>query len=158
MRQRRGIKRFFVGGQQLRCEDCGEETIFSSGSLLGELPQRKTIREDMLHRLYGDCFAQSDLSYLCSKCDLIEDSLIFWLELKQENVIGPFCQSCFHSLVTEEYGGVADALEDAYIFYIRITEATQIALEELAAYFADQMGQEEQEEGTLILVDPRCLF
>lgn len=144
MKHRKGIDRFFVRGPLLRCPDCGEETIFQGGSLLGDRAAETDVDPETLGRLYEDCFRAERIESLCSECLFAENQMILWIEVAPREVRGPLCTRCAYVCITTEYGGEAEAVEDARIFGLRNNPSNQDALFELAEFLVKE-GEPEEE-------------
>lgn len=151
MARKRDIFRFFDKGPRIICPDCGEKTIFISGSLLGDISQSSVVDEDVLRRLYQDT-APGVFEELCSECHYGEERIVMWLEVDPGRIRGPICRRCFYRFLSFEFGGDREASADVRIYFIRNNKTTLQTLQELADVFYDD--EEDEEEP----IDPLLLF
>lgn len=137
----RGMDRFFFKGPPLRCPDCGEETVFNSGSFLGEIHNDSQVTPDTLDRLYADCFEDEEV--FCRKCDYTEP-MLFWVQHAEGEIAGPLCGTCLCKHLCGEIGGDRDLTEDYRVFWIRNNPKTKEQIREVAEYFAAMDAPVEQ--------------
>jgi hypothetical protein len=141
MARKRDIYRFFDKGPKVVCPDCGEKTIFGSGSILGDISQSSHVEEDVLRRLYQDAVS-GDFAQLCPECRYGEKRVILWMEMEPGRIRGPLCRRCFCKFLRLDFGGDREASEDIRVYYIQSTKATLRTLQELSIFF------EEEDEGS----------
>lgn len=132
------MERVFFKGPPVKCPDCGEETVFNSGSLLGELQDDTTVSHTILDRLYCDCFEHDEL--FCRECEYTS-SMLWWINGGIE-LRGPLCEECFLEFL-KGIGGDTHLTEDCRIFWLRDNQKTNDALKEVAEHLAASVEDEE---------------
>lgn len=108
----------YIRTGKVLCPDCGEETVFECGSLLGtkisapSIASIKVLIDSMIRE-------NARLERRCTACRLAETRGYFWIESAEGAVQGPLCDHCFGLTLTLESDG---PIQERRIYELRLTK------------------------------------